>query len=77
MLNNLADVLGVEMPGRNEKFVDESYFAQWAKEEIYNVASIKSGDTYVMAGTGEGKFSPWMNYTREQAVVTVYRLICV
>lgn len=77
MLNNLADVLGIENSESIERFADESFFAQWAIEEIYNIASIKSGDTYVMAGTGEGKFSPWMNYTREQAIVTVYRLISV
>ncbi len=27
-----------------------------------------------MAGTGSGKFSPWMNYTREQAVATMVRI---
>lgn len=27
-----------------------------------------------MAGTGDKKFSPWMNYTREQAIATMLRL---
>ncbi|MDO5389226.1 MAG: DUF5050 domain-containing protein [Clostridia bacterium] len=75
MLNNLAYVLNIDnsIP-QSEKFVDESYFADWAKSAVYSVAGIKSGDTYVMTGTGNGKFSPWMNYTREQAVATMYRL---
>lgn len=75
MLNNLASVLNIDnSTPQSEKFVDESYFADWAKSAIYSVAGIKSRDTYVMTGTGNGKFSPWMNYTREQAVATMYRL---
>ena len=75
MLNNLASVLNIDnSTPQSEKFVDEDYFADWSKAGIYKVAGIKSGDTYVMTGTGNGKFSPWMNYTREQAVATMYRL---
>ena len=74
MLNNLAKLLNIEGTEKTDKFVDESYFADWAKDAVYSVASMKSGDTYVMAGTGEGKFSPWMNYTREQAIATMLRL---
>ncbi len=74
MLNNLAKLLGVESRENVGSFVDESYFADWAKSAIYSVAGMKSGDTYVMAGTGNGKFSPWMSYTREQAVATMLRL---
>ena len=74
MLNNLAKVLEIEDTPKKDKFVDESYFADWAKKEIYSVAGMKSGDGYVMAGTGNGKFSPWMNYTREQAIATMLRL---
>ncbi|MDO4301344.1 MAG: S-layer homology domain-containing protein [Clostridia bacterium] len=74
MLNNLAKLMNVEESEKAAKFADESYFADWAKTAVYSVAGMKSGDTYVMAGTGEGKFSPWMNYTREQAIVTMLRL---
>jgi hypothetical protein len=75
MLNNLATVLNVDNTSKKaDLFVDESYFANWAKAAIYSVSAIKSGDTYVMAGTGNGKFSPWMNYTREQAIATMLRL---
>lgn len=74
MLNNLAKLLNVKGTEKTVKFTDESYFATWARDAIYSVAAMKSNDTYVMAGTGDGKFSPWMNYTREQAVATMYRL---
>lgn len=75
MINNLATILNIDKnKPQTKKFVDESYFAKWAKTAIYSVAGIKSGDTYVMTGTGNGKFSPWMNYTREQAIATMLRL---
>lgn len=75
MLNNLADVLNVDNDSiRQEKYTDENYFAQWAKDAIYSVTDIKSSGTYVMAGTEPNKFSPWMNYTREQAIATMWRL---
>lgn len=70
MLNNSAQILGLE--GKyytSNKFVDESYFANWAKESIYRISNIK-----VMSGTELNKFSPWMNYTREQAIATMNRL---
>lgn len=75
ILNNLAAVLCVKTENSNPpKFIDENYFADWAKTAIYTVTNTKSGDTYIMAGTGSGKFSPWMNYTREQAIATMLRL---
>ena len=75
MLRNLANAIGIDTNvRRTEKFVDESYFADWAKDAIYTVSAIEKGDVCVMTGTGEGKFSPWMNYTREQAIATMLRL---
>ena len=75
MLNNLAYMAGVDNSNvREDKYADEEYFADWAEDAIYKVSAIDSGGTPVMTGTGNNKFSPWMNYTREQAVVTMYRL---
>lgn len=75
MLNNLAEVSGVDnSKTKTGKFTDESYFADWAEAAIYKVAAIESNGTALMTGTGGGKFSPWMNYTREQAAATMYRL---
>lgn len=69
MLNNLASILNISINVNTEKFIDESYFASWAKDSIYNISGIG-----VMVGTEPNKFSPWMNYTREQAIATIYRL---
>ncbi len=75
MLDNMVSVFEIDKSNpKKDKFVDESYFAKWAKDEIYSVSGIKSEDTFVMTGTGNGKFSPWMNYTREQAIATMLRL---
>ncbi len=75
MLNNLAHVLNVyDDNPRQEKYSDDNYFAQWARDSIYSVTGIKSGDTYVMTGTKPNTFSPWMNYTREQAISTMWRI---
>lgn len=70
MVSNTANILGIESNyDTSNKFIDESYFADWAKESIYRVSDIN-----VMSGTEPDKFSPWMNYTREQAIATMWRL---
>lgn len=75
MLNNMAEVSGVDNNRiREEKYTDESHFADWAKDSIYRVSAIYNKETTLMTGTGNGRFSPWMNYTREQAAATMYRL---
>lgn len=77
MLCNLASVLDLDanIEESTERFVDESYFADWAKDSIYKICSIKcQSGTPIMAGTGNGKFSPWFNYQRQQAIVTMERL---
>lgn len=76
MLLNLAHILEIDYETENaEAFVDESYFADWAKSSIYKICAIKSSSgTPIMAGTGEGKFSPWYSYQRQQAIVTMKRI---
>lgn len=75
MLDNLAYMAGVDnSKSKEDKYADEEYFADWAEDAIYKVSAVDSGRTPVMTGTGDNKFSPWMNYTREQAIATMYRL---
>lgn len=75
MLDNLAYVAGVDnSKSKEDKYADEEYFADWAEDAIYKVSAVDSGGTALMTGTGDNKFSPWMNYTREQAIATIYRL---
>lgn len=84
MLCNLADAIGVDESVRGEipSFVDSNYFADWADSSIYRICSMLSygyddETTSIMVGTGEGKFSPWYSYSREQAIVTVKRMLGV
>ena len=75
MLNNLAKLAGISPNSARVDFTDKDYFADWAKDAISNVSSIKNSDgVAVMGGTQADKFSPWMTFSREQAYVTVYRL---
>lgn len=74
MLSNAAKVLGIS-GGTAPEFTDLGTAGSWAVDAIKTIASIstKTG-TPVMGGTGAGVFSPLGTYTREQSVVTVYRL---
>lgn len=76
MLCRFLKVMDVEPNLARKSFSDSSYFADWAREAIYYVTSVSGEDkTAVMTGTTDEKFSPWMNYTREQAYVTLYRTL--
>ncbi len=69
MLNNLARLIGIEGSNSITGFADEKSFADWARDSIYSVSAAE-----IMTGTGNNNFSPLSNYTREQAITTVYRL---
>ena len=76
MLDNFAKVMGISPNTKKRNFSDNSYFAAWAKDAIYNVSATVGNDNIpIMTGTTTDKFSPWMNYTREQAYVTLYRTL--
>lgn len=51
-------------------FADSAEIASYAKESVAFVASRQ-----IMTGTGDNKFSPRSEYTRQQAYITIYRLI--
>ncbi len=76
MIVNMATALDYTLNAdKSNRFSDENYFADWAKENIYKVITFKgSSNVPVMAGTGENKFSPWFNYSREQAIATMVRI---
>jgi hypothetical protein len=77
LLCNLAKVIGRDGEVQSvSKFADDGSCADWAKASIYKICGIKShnGDG-VMVGVGNNRFSPKTNYTRQQAVVTIYRLL--
>ncbi len=74
MLASAAAVLGIKA-GTAPEFKDMDKAADWAVESINTTASIVSASgKNVMGGVGDGMFSPLGAYTREQSVLTVYRL---
>ena len=63
--------------GKPEAFSDSITFADWATDAIGFVSSVRSSEgTAIMGGTGDGYFSPLDAYTREQSILTVWRLFC-
>ena len=74
MLKRAAEFLGVSA-GEGIAFADSDMIADWAKDGVDFVSGLVSTDgSAVMGGTGEDKFSPKNSYTREQSILTIYRL---
>lgn len=76
MLQRTAKVMGVTKP--NDKaftFSDASIFPSWSADAIAFVsASVSAQGTRVMGGVENNRFDPKGYYTKEQSVLTVYRL---
>jgi hypothetical protein len=71
MLSRAAKVVG--FAGTNPAsvpFADAGRISAWATEGVHFVASAG-----VMQGTGGNEFSPQGLYTRQQAYITMYRLL--
>jgi len=75
MLANMAKAMTYNLVEEKIDFVDKQYFADRARESIYKVLNFKGEENVaVMTGTGNGKFSPWYSYSREQAIATMVRI---
>ena len=76
MLQRAAKVLGaVEPNGTKAEFLDASTFPSWSASAIDFVsASVSAQGSKVMGGVENNKFNPTGFYTKEQSVLTVYRL---
>lgn len=77
MLSKLADIVGATGTGSEQSFNDIA--GLWGERYMKKTATLKDSYTgkAVMAGTGNGKFSPSDVYSRQQAVVTIVRLVGV
>ncbi len=74
MLANTAKLLGIKT-GTAPTFKDSDKMASWAADAIKTVTAIKaSTGANVMGGVGNDMFDPLGAYTREQSILTVYRL---
>lgn len=70
LLARTARVLGLDTGNAADAgFADGGEVGKWFVADVNYVARAE-----IMTGTGGGRFSPALRYTREQAYVTVYRL---
>ena len=80
LLCNLAKVIQLEEDVKKlPTFADDKAIEVWAKPSVYKICGMKAwnGDGYgIMLGTGKNKFSPAEQYTREQAIVTIEKMVC-
>ena len=70
ILVRMANALGIEMPYKEPTFSDNNEIAPWAYDAVGIVQSMG-----LMNGTGDNHFSPKGQYTREQGITTILRLI--
>lgn len=76
ILSKLAELCGLEKSSSNMQYTDETDFAAWARDSIYVISQYKDNNGIsIMTGTGDGKFSPLSNCTKEQAIVTMLRFV--
>lgn len=77
LLTRLAGLLGFDAaPDTGLLFADADAIADYARPAVALLSSLRDGTTGkpVLAGTGDGRFTPRGDFTREQAVLTVLRL---
>lgn len=70
MLSRLAAVMGKPMPGTAPTFSDNNSISSWASDAVGNVQVAE-----IMRGVGNNTFSPKADYTREQSIVTMLRML--
>ncbi len=75
LLCNLAKLLNIESADNKTVFIDNSSISNWATDSVYYVSEISdiNGNT-IMGGIGNNRFNPKGMYTREQAILTIYRV---
>lgn len=71
MLARLANVLGVSLSARSTAptFADNASISSWAFDAV---GQVQAGG--VMSGVGNNQFAPQVEYSREQSILTMYRL---
>ena len=70
MLSRLADAIGNPLPKQQPTFSDNGSIASWAVEAVGQMQA-----TGIMGGVGNNTFAPKGDYTREQSIITLLRMI--
>ena len=69
MLSRLADAIGKPLPQQTSTFNDNGSIASWAFDAVGQMQV-----TGIMGGVGDNTFSPQGPCTREQSIMTIWRL---
>jgi len=69
ILSRLASALGKPFQAQESTFSDNSNISSWAIKAVGEVQAAG-----IMTGTGNNNFSPKAAYTREQSILTIFRL---
>lgn len=77
MLMRTAGILGLYGSNEDVSFADRGDIAGWAKEAVAFVSTTndKTNQTPIMGDAGDNRFSPNASYTRQQAFITMKRLL--
>lgn len=70
ILDRAADYLDLTKFSNTKRFSDGRQISGWAYDSVDTVCGMN-----IMSGMGDGTFNPKGNYTREQAVATMIRLM--
>ena len=70
MLSRLAEALGNPFPDNAPTFADNSNISSWAFNDVGRVQA-----NGIMSGVGNNNFSPKTDYTREQSIITMVRMM--
>ena len=69
ILVRLAEALGIQLPTQAASFADNSQISSWAIAQVGQVQTVG-----IMGGVGSNTFAPKNDFTREQCIITLYRL---
>ena len=71
ILSRMVSYLKLNLPEQNgASYSDDGEISDWAKENVYDVKKLG-----VMQGVDGNKFDPKSGYTKEQAIVTIMRVM--
>lgn len=75
MLVRAAGILDIRANREHTPFNDADRISTWAKSAVAEVSAMQTEDgAVVMQGVGSNRFAPSDSYTREQSIITAYRL---
>lgn len=69
MLANLSNAVGKPLPEASPTFDDSASISSWARTQVGRIQGAG-----IMSGVGENTFAPKGPYTREQSIITIWKL---